>query len=916
MADAVTQNNLLAVSWCMPPAQFPRSIQVARLLKGLHQRGWRCRVITPRVDQVVGATIDQELARYYEPHYELVPVDIAPDAKARTAEDTEEARWIARAAAAVKHAVREQRPRALVTFAQPWRDHLVGLELAKWPGCPPWIAHFSDPWSDSPYYADASVAELQAEREKEEQVVDAADMLVFTNEYAADLVMKKYRPGYRNKVRILPHAADHDLLLEVDRRSPRSVVPSPRPLSLAHVGNLFAGRRRAHALFDALAAIDARQSLKGRLRLSFIGEGSGLGEARERVVSLGLEDVVAFLPRQSHFESLASSRDSDVLVLIDAPADTNVFFASKLVDYLIAGRPMLVLTPATGPSADIARDLGYPVMPPDDAKAIEFAIDDLLRHRDAGTLTASDKSDELSEVFGYGAVAATFEAIVSDVERQAWSYPWRLARSAWRTLPVGLRGSVLFSYRALRKVFGQLTLQGHRHNVHEYWPGIGPAETMITAVLFAALRFHSAILRVIWSNAHRWRRLFKPVVVARPARPKVLHVTSSFDLGGTQTQIKNLCTSGSARYQHDAIEIFPEMNFLYRRGETIDRSRYVTGGLIARSMGYFVSTLNTRSPQIFQTYKLVRDFQAARPDVVVGWGHEMCATTFVAAAITGVPHIVFCIRTFNPSYGWTTQEMGELIGIAHARMSRYADAIVTNSTQLQADHANWLMVNKDTITACPNGITVEALPPHVAAERRQAVRAALRIPDTARVIVNVGRFSAEKGQQSVVEANALLLEQSRASDAIFLLCGDGPTLAPIRDSAYSRGMTNIRFLGRTDRVQDYLCAADIFVMPSDFEGMPNAMMEAMAYGLPCVSSNRSGALDIARDGIEALYHEPRDAAHMARHLATLLDDPEAARAMGARGRERMQLFTVQRFADHFDRILDAVYSKEPTASPS
>lgn len=915
MADAVTPPGILAVSWCMPPAQFPRSIQVARLLKGLQLRGWNCRVVTPRVDQVAGAPIDEELARYYERHYELIPVDLAPGPQPRKGEDTEEGRWIGRAAAAVKRAVRERRPRALVTFAQPWRDHLVGLELAKWPGCPPWIAHFSDPWSDSPYYGDASVAELQAEREKEEQVVDAADMLVFTNEYAADLVMKKYRPGYRNKVRVLPHVTDLDLLPEIDRRSPPP-APSHHPLRLAHVGNLFAGRRRAHALFDALAAIDAKQSLKGRLSLAFIGEGSGLGEAREKVVSRGLEEIVSFRPRQSHFESLASSRDSDVLVLIDAPAETNVFFASKLADYLMAGKPLLMLTPAVGPSADIARDLGYPVLPPEDTKAIEFAIEDLLRRRSAGPLVASAQSEELSEVFGYEQVSAVFEAIVDDVERHAWSYPWKMARSAWRSLPMGLRGSVLFSYRAMRKVFGQSTLQGHRHNVHEYWPGIGPGETMVTAILFASLRFHSSMLRVLWSNAHRWRRVFKPAAVGKPARPKVLHVTSSFDLGGTQTQIKNLCTSGSERYQHEAIEIFPEMNFLYRRGETIDRSRYVTGGLIARSMGYFVSTLNTRSPQIFQTYKLVRDFQAARPDVVVGWGHEMCATTFVAAAITRVPHIVFCIRTFNPSYGWTSQEMGELIGIAHARMSRYVDAIVTNSTQLKADHANWLMVKEDTITACPNGITIETLPPAEAAERRHAVRAALRIPESARVIVNVGRFSAEKGQQSIVDANALLLERSPSSDAIFLLCGDGPTLAPVRDSAFSRGMTNIRFLGRTDRVQDYLCAADIFVMPSDFEGMPNAMMEAMAYGLPCVSTNRSGALDIARDGIEALYYEPRDAAQLARHLATLLDDPAKASAMGRRARERMQQFTVRRFADHFDRILDAVYSTEPTASPS
>jgi glycosyltransferase involved in cell wall biosynthesis len=64
---------------------------------------------------------------------------------------------------------------------------------------------------------------------------------------------------------------------------------------------------------------------------------------------------------------------------------------------------------------------------------------------------------------------------------------------------------------------------------------------------------------------------------------------------------------------------------------------------------------------------------------------------------------------------------------------------------------------------------------------------------------------------------------------------------------------NIIFAGKTEDIHHYLSGADIFVMPSDFEGMPNAVIEAMDYGMPCVSTNKTGALDVARDVKESLF---------------------------------------------------------------
>jgi glycosyltransferase involved in cell wall biosynthesis len=420
---------------------------------------------------------------------------------------------------------------------------------------------------------------------------------------------------------------------------------------------------------------------------------------------------------------------------------------------------------------------------------------------------------------------------------------------------------------------------------------------------------HDLLRDRLWTHGHLLRR-FRGRQDGRAVAGRVLHVTSSFDLGGTQAQIKYLCTSDVARYSHHATEIFPELNFLYRRGVTLDPERYTNGGSVARWLGRMVTDRNKRSSHLVQVFKLVRDFRSERPAVVVGWGHEICVTTFLAASLARVPHIVFCIRTFNPTYGWAGAAMGRLLLRAHRRMWPYVSQFITNSTGVQADYAAWAGVAAARIAVCPNGVDLSDLSPEAAAHARRQVRAAYGIADSAVVIINVGRFSKEKGQLSLVDANRLLLAHSGAAAVVWLLCGDGPMLAEVKAAAAAHAMMNMVFVGRTGAVREMLAASDIFVMPSDFEGMPNAMMEAMAAGLPCISTKRSGATDVAREGIEALYYDAGNTAQLADHLLMLLHNPARARSLGAASIARIRQFSVPAFVHTFEDILDNITASE------
>jgi glycosyltransferase involved in cell wall biosynthesis len=90
------------------------------------------------------------------------------------------------------------------------------------------------------------------------------------------------------------------------------------------------------------------------------------------------------------------------------------------------------------------------------------------------------------------------------------------------------------------------------------------------------------------------------------------------------------------------------------------------------------------------------------------------------------------------------------------------------------------------------------------------------------------------------------------------------------------------------------------------------MMEAMACALPCVSTDRSGAVDVARDGREALFYKVGDLAAMEAHVRYLLDHPEEGRAMGQRAQARLAEFATGKSLARFEHIVEAALDGKRT----
>lgn len=422
------ERRLIAVSWVMPPALFPRSIQIARLLKGLKRDGWRSTVITlPAASHRERGPIDDRLAALYSGEYEREPIALRD-----TVEEpwnlpfrwkhgplpVAEAHWILDAAAAARQAI-WQGAEVLVTFAQPWRDHFVGLAFGR-PRLP-WVAHFSDPWVDSLYYDDTPGTQRELDASREAAIMHRCDLAVFTNPYAAELVMRKYPEAVRRKARVVPHAWDPEVLPPL---GPDVGEDRPRPLRLSYVGALLVGRRTAGDLLAALAHLHSKTGLQGRLELAIVGSGSGTDETRQIVERLGLEALVRFHPHVGYLDSLAAMRRSDVLVVLDAAAATNVFLPSKLADYLMVERAMLAITPEQGPSADLMRACGFPSIAPGNVAAAAEAIERLLVQHESGR-SLSIAPAAVANRFRLDAVSSAFAAVLDEaVAAFSWKKRW------------------------------------------------------------------------------------------------------------------------------------------------------------------------------------------------------------------------------------------------------------------------------------------------------------------------------------------------------------------------------------------------------------------------------------------------------------------------------------------------------------
>jgi len=212
----------------------------------------------------------------------------------------------------------------------------------------------------------------------------------------------------------------------------------------------------------------------------------------------------------------------------------------------------------------------------------------------------------------------------------------------------------------------------------------------------------------------------------------------------------------------------------------------------------------------------------------------------------------------------------------------------------------------------PNGVDLERFRP-AKPEERAALRSRLDLRPDRAVALFVGFFSRDKAPDTLIDAWARLPAERRPQ-LVFVGSSDPAhsevdtsLVAEVKDAARRHG-GDARFVDATDRIEDWLRAADLLAAPSRREGLPNAVLEAMACGLPVVAARLPGVTDFAiEDGASGRLVPPGDAAALAVALDELLRDEGQRRRFGAaarhRAEERFDLRVVARAYDALYREL-------------
>lgn len=214
-------------------------------------------------------------------------------------------------------------------------------------------------------------------------------------------------------------------------------------------------------------------------------------------------------------------------------------------------------------------------------------------------------------------------------------------------------------------------------------------------------------------------------------------------------------------------------------------------------------------------------------------------------------------------------------------VAKRASRIIAVSTAVEQE----LLAEKvppTVINTIANGVDVSLYDPH---RHKSEMRIRLNIPEINTVIF-AGRLSPEKGVDFLVRSFAKLLKYQPCQ---LLLIADGPEFGNVLRLIKECNMRDsVLLVSAAAEVVPYLKAADLFVLPSRFEGLSNALLEAMSCGLPVISTRVGGSSDIIEDGVNGLLVDIDNEEQMKDAMELVLNDRQLATALGKNARETVE----------------------------
>ena len=296
-----------------------------------------------------------------------------------------------------------------------------------------------------------------------------------------------------------------------------------------------------------------------------------------------------------------------------------------------------------------------------------------------------------------------------------------------------------------------------------------------------------------------------------------------------------------------------------------------------------------------------------KPDVIHGWLLSGSLWGRLGGIIGGRPAMVAAFRN------------DELLRFPGAKwldllLARYTQLGIANSKRVQHLIRDYLDWPESRVVQINNGLdTAFFRPEHPSKERRKR----LGLPERGTIVVMVGRFAEQKNWPMFVSVAKIITETR--PDVCFVAVG-GPedpdgVYGKVKDHIDRCGLgpDQIRLLGPRRDVNEVLAQSNLFVLTSDFEGMPNAVLEAMSCGLPVIATRISGTEEVVSDNETGFLVAQDDAEGMAERIVYCIDQPEKADTIGRQARAfAVENFSFEKMAkQHLDVYVTAIRRRWP-----
>lgn len=376
--------------------------------------------------------------------------------------------------------------------------------------------------------------------------------------------------------------------------------------------------------------------------------------------------------------------------------------------------------------------------------------------------------------------------------------------------------------------------------------------------------------------------------------PRVLFVISNLDRAGGQLGMQDLALSLSARGCFSAVCAFrdgPLRAELEQHGVPVHivpdrRADFVALPWFPRELVRIRNALRG----------LIREYQI---DVIQA--HLLRSLDFLVLTLRrepGVRHVFWVFdnvrweleRDALPRHRWLLRPKRAVFRSLYRGAAPHVSGFIAVSDQVAEALERGLGPLRNQLHIVPNGVSIKRF---ALARDRRVLRRELGLDPDA-VYANVtARLVLQKGHRWFIEAASPLFQQFPNLYVLFV--GDGELRGQLTAQARQAGLAErIRFLGERTDIPQLLASSDFFVLPSLWEGMSFALLEALASELPVIATNVSGARQVIRDGIDGLLIEPGDGAALRVAMTSLLSNAARARDLARAGRQRVEYFTSER----------------------